>query len=77
LERAKQLLTQTDLPLKLVAQKAGYATEQYLTAIMQKYARTTPAQYRRREQRVDVDLDFGRPLKEQLAGNEFTRSCMP
>jgi len=64
LERAKMLLTQTDLPLKLVAQKAGYATEQYLTAIIQNYARITPAQYRRREQRVDVDLDFGRPLKE-------------
>jgi LacI family transcriptional regulator len=64
LERAKQLLAQTDLPLKVVAQRSGYATEQYLAAVLRKYAATTPAQYRRDAQRVDENLALYRSLQE-------------
>jgi LacI family transcriptional regulator len=64
LENAKRLLAQTDLPVKVVAQKSGYATEQYLTALMRKETKTTPGAFRREAQRVDEDLAMFRSLQE-------------
>jgi LacI family transcriptional regulator len=64
LQNAKRLLAQTDLPVKVVAHKSGYATEQYLTAIMRKETKTTPARFRREAQRVDEDLAMFRSLQE-------------
>lgn len=47
LGRAKMLLSQTELPLKVVAARSGYANEQYLTAVVRKHTGRTPGQYRR------------------------------
>ncbi len=46
LEHAKRLLSHTDLPLRIVARKSGYANEQYLVAVIRKHTKMTPTQYR-------------------------------
>jgi LacI family transcriptional regulator len=57
LERAKSLLSQGDMPVKLVAQRAGFGNEQYLTAVMKKETKNTPAQYRRATKHLHFDTD--------------------
>ncbi len=47
LERAKQLIADTDLPLKQVALQAGFQYIQYLTRLFRKCVGQTPAQFRR------------------------------
>lgn len=46
LARARELLARTDLPLRAVAREAGYANEQYLSAVIRKELRCTPFAYR-------------------------------
>jgi LacI family transcriptional regulator len=46
LEKAKNLLSETDLSLPAVANRAGIQTVQYLTTLMHKEIGTTPAKYR-------------------------------
>jgi hypothetical protein len=46
LQRAQELLTRTDLPLRTVAREAGYASEQYLSAVICAACRCTPSHYR-------------------------------
>jgi len=46
LARAKELLTRTDLPLREVAQAAGYGNEQYLSAVLRQECHCTPSAYR-------------------------------
>jgi LacI family transcriptional regulator len=46
LEKAKNLLSETDLSLPVVANRAGIQTVQYLTTLMHKEIGTTPAKYR-------------------------------
>ena len=47
LERAKQLIADTDLPLKQVAVQAGFQYVQYLTRLFRKCVGQTPARFRR------------------------------
>jgi LacI family transcriptional regulator len=46
LERATELLTRTNLPLRKVARESGYGNEQYLNAVMRATFHCTPMQYR-------------------------------
>jgi LacI family transcriptional regulator len=47
IERAKTLLVETDLPIKQVAQQAGFKTVQYLTRVFRAVAGQPPAAFRR------------------------------
>ncbi len=46
LDRAKDLLSRTHLPIREVARQAGYGTEQYLHAVLRQDCGATPARYR-------------------------------
>jgi LacI family transcriptional regulator len=46
LERAKQLIAETDLPLKQVAIQAGFQYVQYLTRLFRQHLGQTPARFR-------------------------------
>lgn len=48
IERAKELLRQTDLPIPAVAAQVGYTNPLTLTRAFKRYAGTTPGEYRRR-----------------------------
>ena len=52
IERAKTLLAGTDLPIKYVAQQAGFKTVQYLTRAFHRVTGDTPAAFRRQSSRV-------------------------
>jgi LacI family transcriptional regulator len=47
LDRARQLIAETDLPLKQVARQAGFQYIQYLTRLFRNQVGQTPAQFRR------------------------------
>jgi len=47
LERAKQLLAETDLSLALIAEKVGFDHAEYLSVIFKKKSGLTPGQFRR------------------------------
>jgi LacI family transcriptional regulator len=47
LERARQLITDTDLPLKQIAIQAGFQYVQYLTRLFKNRIGQTPARFRR------------------------------
>ena len=46
LERAKELLTETDLPIKWIAQESCFNSPQYLTRMFKAATNVTPAQFR-------------------------------
>ena len=46
MERAKQLLTETTLPLHEIGARVGYADQSHFTALFRKYVSTTPKDYR-------------------------------
>jgi len=48
IERAKTLLAETNLPIKQIAQQAGFQTVQYLTRAFRRLTGDTPAEFRRR-----------------------------
>lgn len=48
LERAKELLARSDLPLADVARESGFGTVQYLSLVLSKAEQCTPAAYRRK-----------------------------
>lgn len=48
IDRARTLLAETDLPIKSVAQHAGFKTMQYLTRNFRRLTGDTPAAFRRR-----------------------------
>jgi LacI family transcriptional regulator len=48
IERAKTLLGETNLPIKFIAQQAGFQTVQYLTRAFRRLTGNTPAAFRRR-----------------------------
>jgi AraC family transcriptional regulator len=52
IERAKTLLAGTDLPIKHIAQQAGFKTVQYLTRAFHRVTGGTPAAFRRQSSRV-------------------------
>lgn len=47
-ERAKQLLAGTDLPIKAIAAKVGVGTPEYLSVLFRRVAGTTPSAWRER-----------------------------
>jgi LacI family transcriptional regulator len=49
MERAKELLTRTDLKLSQVARRAGFRRAQYMHVLFRRYLKMTPAQYRKRQ----------------------------
>jgi LacI family transcriptional regulator len=48
LKRARELLTETSLPLADIAEKTGFKHQEYLGAVFKKRLHLTPAQYRRK-----------------------------
>ena len=46
LERARQLLMDSDLPLNVIAEKAGFESQEYLSRIFKKKFSLTPGQFR-------------------------------
>jgi LacI family transcriptional regulator len=51
LDRAKQLIADTDLPLKQVAMQAGFQYVQYMTTLFRRCVGQTPARFRRQRVR--------------------------
>jgi two-component system response regulator YesN len=49
MERAKQLLIDTDLDVRRVAELSGFSSSQYLSRVFRKTLRTTPLVFRREE----------------------------
>jgi LacI family transcriptional regulator len=47
LDQVKALLVDTDLPVNDVAEKCGFCSPEYMTAIFRKHLHTTPLRYRR------------------------------
>lgn len=47
LERARTLLTDTDLPLAQVAENSGFSHTEYLSVVFKKHFHTPPSQYRK------------------------------
>ena len=47
LERAKQLLLSTDLPVATIAEEVGYQTDKYFISLFKTYEGITPGQYRK------------------------------
>jgi LacI family transcriptional regulator len=60
LERAKQLIADTDLPLKQVAMQAGFQYVQYLTTLFHRSVGQTPARFRRQRVRGSALIDDSR-----------------
>ncbi len=48
MERARRLLTKTDLPLKVLATEAGFSDYRHLTTTFKQELGMTPSEYRRR-----------------------------
>ena len=46
-ERARELLTQTDLPLKTIAQRVGIPHAEYLSVVFKRATGQSPGAYRR------------------------------
>jgi LacI family transcriptional regulator len=51
LARAKELLTETDLPIATIAERVGFKHQEYMGAVFRQKLSTTPAQYRRSHKR--------------------------
>lgn len=51
LNRARELLAETELPIALVAEKAGFRHQEYLGAVFRQRLNVTPAQYRQQNGR--------------------------
>jgi AraC-like DNA-binding protein len=55
LNRAKQLLAETDFPLSLIAEKIGLEHTEYLSRIFKKKTGQTPVEYRILSRAADSD----------------------
>ncbi len=53
-ERARQLLTDTNLPMPEVAEKSGFGSQAYLAAAFRKHFDVTPMQFRKSTHRLQV-----------------------
>ena len=59
IDRVKELLVETEVPIKQIAQNAGFRTTQYLTRAFRKSTGATPAQYRREVRSSDGSISAG------------------
>ena len=67
LKKAQDLLRETDLPLKVVAEKTGFKHQEYMGAVFKSRLSVTPGQYRRRyQQPAGLHFDPGRSAIEPL-----------
>ena len=57
----RKLITQTDLPLKTIAARAGFRSVQYMTTYLHRHTGTTPARLRIVERRL---TESSPPLRE-------------
>jgi LacI family transcriptional regulator len=48
IDKARQLLAETDLPMQQIAEACGFATYNYLTHVFKKTTGTTPSDYRKK-----------------------------
>jgi len=55
LERVKQLLLDSDLPLKLISEKTGFENQEYLSRIFKKKVGMTPGRFRDRSSKDGAD----------------------
>lgn len=51
INKARQLLTETDIPMQLIAERCGYATYNYLTHIFKRTTGKSPSEYRKQTPR--------------------------
>lgn len=49
-ERIKQLLVDTEFPLKRIAELAGFEHVEYMSVVFKRIATITPGEFRRRHQ---------------------------
>lgn len=57
LRKAQELLRETELPLRTVAEKAGFNHQEYMGAVFKSRLGMTPGQYRKREQPAQAETD--------------------
>jgi LacI family transcriptional regulator len=50
LAKAQELLKDTDLPIRTIAERAGFKHQEYMGAVFRARLNTTPRQFRRRHQ---------------------------
>jgi LacI family transcriptional regulator len=51
IDRSKRLLSETDLPLKAIARRSGFSSEDYLTVAFKRCEAVTPSQFRVQKKR--------------------------
>jgi len=51
LGRARELLSETDLPIATIAERLGFKHQEYMGDVFRKRLGTTPAQYRKSNKR--------------------------
>lgn len=61
LERAKDLLATTDLPIKQIADQTGFRTVQYLARVFRSQVGQTPAAYRKKMRRLHLSPPLTKP----------------
>ena len=64
IERAKRLLSETNLPLVEVATRVGYRTQAHFTGVFHRYVETTPRAFRVASQRQFVPQVSVIPTRE-------------
>jgi len=47
IEKSKQMLSNTDMPISMIAQEVGYPDQSYFTKVFKKVEKCTPAKFRR------------------------------
>lgn len=66
IERACELLAETDQPVAVIAVETGFCDQSYFTHVFQKIKKTTPKQYR--------DTAMGHPIPLAPAGAELAKT---
>ncbi|PAD73110.1 helix-turn-helix transcriptional regulator [Paenibacillus campinasensis] len=61
MEKAKQLLSRTDIPIPEISEYVGVASRQYFHALFKKYTKVTPAQYRQNSDKYSWDRRLAEP----------------
>ncbi len=65
LQKAQELLRETDLPLRVIAEKAGFKHQEYMGAVFKSHIGATPRKYRKRYRTEEVATIAG---TEESAG---------
>jgi LacI family transcriptional regulator len=65
LRKAQELLKETDLSVRTIAEKAGFKHPEYMAAVFKHRVGVTPVQYRRRYQVSDSSYAESQPQKSR------------